>query len=45
LADGTFGRVIEVRQIHNNKIYALKMVRAVDRFVEAAIVNFYMILN
>jgi serine/threonine protein kinase len=38
LGDGTFGRVFEVRQIHNNKVYALKMVRAVERFVDAAIV-------
>jgi hypothetical protein len=43
LGDGTFGRVFEVRQIYNNKIYALKMIRAVERFVEAGIV--YNILN
>ena len=43
MGDGTFGRVFEVRQIYNNKIYALKMIRAVERFVEAAIV--YIILN
>lgn len=33
LGEGTFGRVFEVKEIHTNKIYALKMIRAVDRFI------------
>jgi len=33
LGEGTFGRVFEVKEIYTNKIYALKMIRAVDRFI------------
>ncbi|EGR33477.1 hypothetical protein IMG5_051550 [Ichthyophthirius multifiliis] len=37
LSDGTFGRVFEVVDSHNNnKTIALKVIRAVDRYVEAA---------
>ena len=39
LGDGTFGRVLEVRHILTNKIYAMKVIRAVERFVDAAYVT------
>ena len=36
LSDGTFGRVFEVKNIENNNTYALKMIRAVERYVDSA---------
>lgn len=36
IGEGTFGRVFEVKEIFQNKLYALKMIRAVERFIEAA---------
>ena len=36
LSDGTFGRVFEVKNIENDKIYACKMIRAVERYVDSA---------
>ncbi|EGR33534.1 hypothetical protein IMG5_049940 [Ichthyophthirius multifiliis] len=37
LSDGTFGRVLEVKDTHNNnQLMALKIIRAVERYVESA---------
>jgi len=36
LGEGTFGRVFEVKEINTNNVFALKMIRAVDRFIHAA---------
>jgi hypothetical protein len=42
--DGTFGRVVEVASLKENKKYAMKIIRGVERFkesakVEASIIN------
>lgn len=44
ISDGTFGRVLEVWDRKNrNKIYALKVIRAVERYVEAALTETYIL--
>jgi serine/threonine protein kinase len=36
ISDGTFGRVFECKDLEDNKIYAVKVIRAVQRYVESA---------
>ncbi len=36
VSDGTFGRVFEVKHLESGGIFALKMIRAVPRYVESA---------
>jgi len=36
LGDGTFGRVVEVEDTKDGKLYAMKIIRAVERYVESA---------
>lgn len=36
ISDGTFGRVFEVLNMKNNQIFAMKIIRAVERYVESA---------
>ena len=36
LGDGTFGRVFEVKDLRDDTVKAMKVIRAVERYVEAA---------
>lgn len=36
ISDGTFGRVLEVINYANNKTYAVKVIRAVERYIDSA---------
>jgi len=36
LGDGTFGRALECLEINENRIYAVKVIRAVQRYTESA---------
>jgi serine/threonine protein kinase len=36
LGDGTFGRVLEVKDRETSKLYAMKVIRAVDRYIDSA---------
>lgn len=36
LGDGTFGRALQCLEINENKIYAVKVIRAVERYSESA---------
>ena len=36
ICDGTFGRVMQVEDITNKMNYALKIIRPVERYIEAA---------
>ena len=36
LGDGTFGRVLEVKDLKYNEYYAMKVIRSVKRYIESA---------
>jgi len=36
LGDGTFGRVLEVKDLKYNEYYAMKVIRAVKKYIESA---------
>ena len=36
MADGTFGRVVEAENKYDGKLYAIKIIRAVERYVDSA---------
>lgn len=36
LGDGTFGRTLQCIEVNENRIYAVKVVRAVARYTESA---------
>lgn len=36
MSDGTFGRVVEVKNYEDNNYYAMKIIRAVPRYIDSA---------
>jgi serine/threonine protein kinase len=45
LGDGTFGRVIEVERLSDNMLFAMKVIRPVERYIESAILEAEIITN
>lgn len=45
LGDGTFGRVLECRNIEDNQLYAIKVIRPVSRYIESARIEADIILR
>lgn len=39
MGDGTFGRVLEVRRKSDGRLFACKVIRAVPRYIESAVIE------